>query len=317
MEWGDMHAGARIIVAALAMAAVPCGPSRGEDSPAWKACVNEAKAAPDVQISGCSEVIRSGRESSKNLAIAFNNRGNGFHAKKQYDRAIEDYDEAIRLDPNFALAYNNRGDTRMHQNDLDRAIADFSAAIRINPKYVPAYGNRAHAYKIKGDTARAIADYTTVIALHPTAEAYLDRGNAFRDLNQLDRAIADYSVIVDKAPDDARGWRNRGLVRLMKDDAAGAIADYDKAIRRDPNDAYSYNNRGMALLLAQQIDRAIADFDAALRLDAKPNMHAFRGDALRLKGDRAGAIAAYRAALALQPDNEHAREGLEQLGAKP
>ncbi len=50
-------------------------------------------------------MIQSGREGQKNLAIAFNNRGNAYSDKKDYDRAIADYDAAIRLDPNFALAF--------------------------------------------------------------------------------------------------------------------------------------------------------------------------------------------------------------------
>src|SRR5215510_15079014 len=128
-----MHAGVRILVAALAMAAVSGGPSRGAESPAWKACVNEEKAPPDVQIKGCTTVIHSGRESTKNLAIAFNNRGNGFHAKKQYDRAIADYDDAIELNPRYANAYSNRGAAYAHKRDYDRAIRDYNDAIRFEP----------------------------------------------------------------------------------------------------------------------------------------------------------------------------------------
>jgi tetratricopeptide (TPR) repeat protein len=43
-----------------------------------------------------------------NLALAFNDRGNAYANKGQYDRAIQDYDQAIKLDPNLALAINNR-----------------------------------------------------------------------------------------------------------------------------------------------------------------------------------------------------------------
>jgi Flp pilus assembly protein TadD len=85
-------------------------------------------------------------------------------------------------------------------------------------------------------------------------------------------------------PDDARGWRNRGMVRLFKGDNNGGIADYDKAIRLDPRDAFSWNNRGMAKLR---------------------------------KGDKKGAVADFRKTLELRPDLQQVRDTLRQLGAKP
>src|ERR1700746_2824523 len=68
----------------------------------------EANISYDLVIRGCSEVIRPGKEAPKNLSFAVANRGNGYVLKGEYDRAIADYTEAIKLDPNFAAAYNGR-----------------------------------------------------------------------------------------------------------------------------------------------------------------------------------------------------------------
>src|ERR1700730_18054663 len=64
---------------------------------------------PDLSISGCTAMIQSGHEPRQNLAIAFYNRGNSHRSKGQPDRAIEDYDQAILLNPIYALAFRNRG----------------------------------------------------------------------------------------------------------------------------------------------------------------------------------------------------------------
>jgi tetratricopeptide (TPR) repeat protein len=55
------------------------------------------------------------------------------HAARPHRRAIADYDQAIRLDPDFALAYNNRGDAWNGLGNIDRAMADFDAAIKADP----------------------------------------------------------------------------------------------------------------------------------------------------------------------------------------
>ena len=65
-------------------------------------------------------------------AITYSNRGLIFAVKNDYDRAIADYNEAIRLDPGYAIAYFNRGLAYANKNELDRAIADYGEAIKNN-----------------------------------------------------------------------------------------------------------------------------------------------------------------------------------------
>jgi tetratricopeptide (TPR) repeat protein len=59
------------------------------------------------------------------------------------DRAIADYSEAIRYDPNFAAAYVNRGNTYAAKKDRERAIADYRRALALNPRLQDAQENLA------------------------------------------------------------------------------------------------------------------------------------------------------------------------------
>ena len=51
------------------------------------------------------------------------------------DKALAEYTEAIRLDPNDADAYNNRGIADNNNADYAEALADFTEALRIAPHY--------------------------------------------------------------------------------------------------------------------------------------------------------------------------------------
>jgi hypothetical protein len=78
-------------------------------------------------------------------------------AKLDYDKAISDFTEAIRLDPNLALAYLDRGYAYSHYGNPDKAISDYNDAIRLDPHLALAYFNRGTAYQNQGNLDKAIS----------------------------------------------------------------------------------------------------------------------------------------------------------------
>jgi tetratricopeptide (TPR) repeat protein len=87
----------------------------------------------DAVIDSCTGLIKSGRETKANLATDFFVRGDDYKRKREYDRALEDFDEAIRLNPNFAAALISRGVVYGHKGQYDHACEDYNHAIRLNP----------------------------------------------------------------------------------------------------------------------------------------------------------------------------------------
>ena len=83
------------------------------------------------------------------------------------ERAIADYDAAIRLDPARSLAYSQRGHAYQARGDALSALADFSEAIRLDPKNIWAYQNRGIVYLYGGLLDKARADFRQAAELAP------------------------------------------------------------------------------------------------------------------------------------------------------
>src|SRR5512146_2084087 len=134
-------------------------------------CNGSDRKSPESQIKGCTWLINGTHETPLILATAHNNRGNAYSEKGDYDRAIEDYDLAIKFNPSYDKPFNNRGVAYQKKGDYDRAIKDFDEAIKLNPKYGRAFANRAETYQKKNDFERATQDYDDAIRLEPNLEA--------------------------------------------------------------------------------------------------------------------------------------------------
>jgi tetratricopeptide (TPR) repeat protein len=123
---------ARVVAGAIALAAVTSF-ANAQLSPQWQTCTGNPGIDWDQQITSCTALIQSGAEAKENVAIAFYNRALAYENKEDYERAIADYSEAIRLNPNDADAYFYRSLDRKRKGDNAGAEADMAAAKRINP----------------------------------------------------------------------------------------------------------------------------------------------------------------------------------------
>src|SRR5262249_30866125 len=121
---------------------------------------------PDRVIAGCTRMTQNPNEVPHNRAVAFYNRGGIYKERKDYDRAIADYSEAIKLDPQFINALLNRGMAYDAKGDSDGSAADFGRVIELKPDDPLAYYNRGYirCWR-KHDYDGAIADLSKAIDL--------------------------------------------------------------------------------------------------------------------------------------------------------
>ena len=168
------------------------------------ATCNHASLLGADAIDACTRALNAGHMNAHSLSITYSNRGSAYQSKGDNDRAIADYNEAIRLDPKYAFAYNNRGNAYRAKGDNDRAIADYNEAIRLEPKYMTAYFNRGLANLLAGALPKALADLNQASALDPKyayAALWLDLVGLRNNVpSRLSQAISTIDMTTWPAP---------------------------------------------------------------------------------------------------------------------
>ncbi len=166
------------------------------------------------------------------VAPAIMNRGNAYSAKGEFDKAMQDYDEAINLDPKNAGAYVNRALALARQGDFEAAMKDYAKAIALNPRQWQAYFNRAAELKDSGKLREAVADLSQVINLNPEfAGAYVNRANIYVRQSELDKAIADYNAALQRDSTLTDIYISRAKLFLRKKKYQQAVSDLQTAVQ--------------------------------------------------------------------------------------
>ncbi len=216
---------------------------------------------PDRCIEGCTSLIQSGLEHDKNMSIAFNNRGLAFGLRGSFDRAIQDFDQALKLTPNYAEAFRNRGEAYRRMGQYDLAIQDFDKALQLDPNHAQAFNGRGNAYESKGDLRRAIRDYAQAIRLNP------DNDDALNNLAWLYATAADRTL-----RDPAKALQYARLAVALNDE--GNADDLDTLAEayyanRDYQNAILTENRALALQLdlatRLKFEGSLAKYERALK----------------------------------------------------
>jgi Flp pilus assembly protein TadD len=307
---------------------------------------------PERSILACSAMITHGGVAPDTLSTFYRLRGAAYVIRGEYDNAIADLDEAIRLNPEDPEAFTSRGDAYAKKAGLSRIVRD----LRGLPIGAPYFGDLSK----KDEYARAISDYDHALrfdggfqaALHGRELARLGSGEKNRvegdlllggliqhmhrsqapvlmrqlamllDSETYSRMAAERFAPLDRAirdnPNDPQLYLDRAWAFVNFGKFDFAIADYTQALGIDPNNAKVYVARAEVFRDRGEYDRAIADCNEAIRV--KPNE--FRGYDLRgflfeKKGEKDKAIADYRRALSLEPRAAEAADGLRRLGAAP
>ena len=151
--------------------------------------------------------------------------------------ALADLDKAIELNKNAINAYVIRADISIkREKDYERALEDMNEAIKLQPHYAGFFINRAFLRYNLDDYFGAMADYDYAISLDPTnVVAYFNRGLLLAEVHGNDRAIQDFTKVLQLNTDDYRALLNRSRLYEETGNYNLAIEDLNKVIARFPD----------------------------------------------------------------------------------
>ncbi|AFZ16575.1 tetratricopeptide repeat protein [Allocoleopsis franciscana] len=247
-------------------------------------------------------------------------QGNTLASQGDYQGALEEYNQALQLDPNFAYAYRMRSFIRHALGDYQEALEDCNMLFQLNCPLgeADAYYNRSLIRHAVGDYQGALEDCNRALQflcqwhdtlleniIQPVADFIADtliRG--LIALGETQEVVEDLDERWHRPCDKPNAYFRRGAIRSCAGDYQGALGDFTETIRLKPN-ANNYYNRGVTHYQMGNYQEAIADLTQTLQL--KPNFVAAyynRGNAKYDLGDEAGAFQDYNQAQAIAPNSD-------------
>ena len=154
----------------------------------------------DRQIAGCGRALAWMKPANERARI-HTLRGMAWTNKEDFNRAIDDYDQAIRLDPNYVWSWLNRAEAWYRKGEAGRSLADLEVAARLDPGNSRVFSVRGTTWWLMGELDRAIADYDEAIRLEPAFSVfYNNRALVWRDKGDYDKALVDYDEAIGATP---------------------------------------------------------------------------------------------------------------------
>jgi tetratricopeptide (TPR) repeat protein len=179
------------------------------------------------------------------------------------------YEETLAKNPSCWLFHNNLGVIYEHAGEPEKAIAEYEAALRFNEDYAGAQNNLGSILsRTPGRMNEAVAHLQEALRIQPDfANAHNNLGIVWYRSGRLKEAIAEYQETLRYKPDFADAHNNLANAWRKIDRMDDAIMEYREAIRLIPGDAeFHFNLAGALLRIPGRENEAAAELETFLSI---------------------------------------------------
>lgn len=225
-------------------------------------------------------------DSTKRIALV--NRGRVYLSLGDMNKAFTDIDKAVQYWPD-SKTYEMRGAYFYKLKEYDKAIEDFNTAMRMDAEAPAPYFWLASVHVSRGEYDKAMQlvkvgdsklkvhhdtrDYDQLNVLSHQAKA-----NVYLLRKEYRLCILESDTLIHLLPNVSAYYNNRGYSKLCLGQYKEALPDLDKAIELNPQMAFSYNNKGYALFKLDKPEEGLALVEKSLLINNK-NAYAFKNRA--------------------------------------
>jgi tetratricopeptide (TPR) repeat protein len=198
---------------------------------------------------------------------------------RAYKNAATLWQDTIKKNATAFIAYNNLGNYFTSENQYNQAIENYTQALKLKPNFEYAHFNLAGVYRSMGLFKKALRHYKEIVqlyaqgnSLHPTSrpdilpKTHNNIGYIFSKMGRFDQAFVQLNLAVSLRPHYADAFNNLGSMYLKQSKLNNAIDAFRKALSIEPNNAKFHNNIGVTYANANDNSTAIYHFRKALQI---------------------------------------------------
>lgn len=184
---------------------------------------------------------------------------------------LKQYYSSFQLKKGTGLSHNIHNNLGIAYDRIGRygeAIEELNEALRLNPEYVEVHNNLAVTYDKMGKHDEALGHLNEALRLNPAyAEAHSNLGNLYARTARYEEAMEELKEAIKLKPAHAKAHNSLGHIYALQNKNQEAIGEFKEALRLDPDYAHAHSNLGSIYAEAGMQDEALKEFQEALRLE--------------------------------------------------
>lgn len=187
---------------------------------------------------------------------------------KKYYKAISNFEQAIKEDPEFAEAYFNIGYCHDELGEHHEAVTAFKKAIQLKPDFIEAHYNLGIAYDELKQFQESIEAYQRASELKPDFfEAFFNLGVTLGKVSRHQDAVNAFKQAIKISPDDSESHLNLGIAYGHLSLYQEALEALKQAIRINPDDPQAHYSIGIVFLSLDDRNSALQEYKILKELD--------------------------------------------------
>lgn len=192
--------------------------------------------------------------------------GIALQTANRLDEAADQFETALRLDPQTDAAHDKLGQVLFDQSKPNEAVAHYEQALLRTPRDADVHDDYANALEVLGRKSEAETEYARATQLNPkSGRLSYNYAMFLASEGKIDQAILQFELAIQHEPNHPQAHYHLGRALYLKGDLKGARTQYEQTARLDPK-APVHNSLGVVYMRLGQRSLAIEQFNEALRL---------------------------------------------------